>query len=284
MTNTVAIHCTTFWKDIHYYKGMLCSLRSFARGWSEYNVVVPDADYSRFLKLHQNFDIGIPWHVHSRPEPEGHGHPMHWLDQMTADRFTNADFVTYIDSDCIFLETIDAQELLDLSQPSNLKAYVTVEPWGDIHPARRTWRQGTEDALGIVSRGETMCGFPATYHRCFYPTLRERIEKVARKSLLDFVIGKPGVFPYGGFSEFVTMGNWALFNHPERHTAINPGHFKALGKLNQFWSHRQINEVLDPHSKSHLPILLGEQVDMTAERCYHYYFNVLYDRIREIQL
>lgn len=298
MNNTLAIHCTTFWKDIHYYKGLLCSLKTFARGWSEFNLVVPDTDHARFLKLHQCFDIGMPWHIYSRPEPPGHGHPMHWLDQMTADAHTNCDFITYMDADCIFTEAVNARECLYFSTPAGPagpadpadrpKAIVSVEPWPEAHPARRFWRKGSEDALGIVTHGETMCGFPTTYHRCMLPTLRERIQRVTGLSMLQFVMSKPAVFPYGGFAEFVTMGNWALYKHPDFHVAVSPDQHKVARKNTQFWSHRQINETFpqtDFHSsRQNLTAVLKDRDDVSAERCYQFLFTLLYDQIKEIQL
>lgn len=244
VTASVDILIASHAKDVWWLEQCLRSIDKFATGFREVHVAVPDIEKDAFKGL-ANAKVGkakLVWHF-LKDTKEGKGHLEQMIWKCSADLMSNADFITHIDSDCVFRQSVNPDDYFHKGKPVLL-----IESFDHLkssHPGRFGWKQPVDEALGGDCKFETMCRHPAVHYRNLYPELRCLIAVRHNATFQDYVLSRRDTFPYG-FAEFPTLGAMALSDAwKEKYHFIDvTKNRKAYppDKLIQFWSHGHPDE------------------------------------------
>ena len=168
----------------------------------------------------------LPWYVTVKRcrSFSGEGHGRHFsqpVEKLRAFRYTDADRVLFIDSDCVFTEMLDVA----IYEPP-----VIVAPWDRVGDAL-CWYEPTKLLLGFEPPFETMRRFPFVYPTWF---LRE---------LWQHLGGHAGIAArraqgLTAIPDFNLMGNYAIMRHPDKFELCREGCEGLPPRvIRQFWSH-----------------------------------------------
>lgn len=235
---TTDIFIVTHLKDKVWLEWCVKSIVKFVRGFHEIVVLVPKTEASHFsipgIQL-KAFD--------QMPEPRSHLH--HCLQKCCADQWCSADFMLYIDADCIFREPVDVTDYFVNGKPVLLmESYDWMARCGN--PAV-CWKQGTSDVLGFVPTHEFMRRHPAVHCRDLFPMFKAHIEKVHSMPLEKYALSRQASRPVG-FNDFNNLGAFAYRFLPERYEFIditNAPDKRPRDHLIQYWSHGDIGQPQD---------------------------------------
>jgi len=164
---------------------------------------------------------------------EGRGYLWQQYCKMSADRFTDAEVVVFMDSDCIVPRPLTPDMLY-----SKGKLNMVVTPYERM-PERFPWKPATEKALGFECPMETMRRHPFAYPMELIVRCREHLEALHGQPLKDYIMGQET------FSEFNALGAWCLSRHRDRFHVINTDLVELPPPLmDQYWSRDQNKAVL----------------------------------------
>jgi hypothetical protein len=224
----------TYAPDARWLQFCLRSIVKYARGFRRTLVLFPAAELMDFSNLIEEFK-NFPIIFKSFNERPGQGHMHHNIVKCRADLYTDADFITHIDSDCVLMGVLRPEDLL-----TNGKADVIYTKFSDC---QSPWQAVTENALRCRVDVETMRRHPFTYPRFLYGALRAHIEHVQGKAFDDYVFTAPGVGgAHRGFTEFCTLGAYAKYFHPDQFHFYDTTVGVKPNVVRQYWSYSRLND------------------------------------------
>lgn len=236
------IFIRSYWRDLDWLDLCLASIARFCRGFRAVVVVVPRST--------------VPW-LRRRPVrlesarlelcPD---YPDDYLGQqvtkLSADRWSNADLVCHVDSDCIFCRPTTPGDLLDQGRPR-----IVARPY-TLLGRHWPWQRPTEAFLGWEVSHDYMQRPPFLVPRWLYGELRGHAWAHHGMDLERYVLSRPP----RGFSEFNALGAYARVRHPDRFVWVDdsvsdPG----LPCCRWYWSWGG----LDDATRREIEDLLGSQ-------------------------
>jgi hypothetical protein len=189
-----ALFIRSYWRDLGWLALCLASVERFCHGFTETVVVLPRSSQSWLRRTR------LP--SFARVELCDVYHDDYLGQQITklhADEFTTADFVCYVDADCVFTTpTSPADFIVDG------RARVEKRPI-DTLPRERPWVRPTETFLGWPVQFDFMCHPPFTYPRWLLGRVRQHAVRTHRMALDVYIASQPP----RGFSEFNVLGAFA---------------------------------------------------------------------------
>jgi hypothetical protein len=204
------IFIRTFHRDAPWLSHALQSIRRFCRGYGGVHLVYPQEDESVIRQCVQGYTVTM----HPVQNNPGVGYLEQQVSKLTADTFTKADYILFVDSDCFMFRNNQPADWF-----TNGKIPHLITPWNMVGDAKM-WKAPTEKALGCEARYETMRRFPLVFPRSVIAGCRQHVERLHRKPIRDYVIEQQS------FSEFNVLGTYAMQFAPHAFTfldtTINP--------------------------------------------------------------
>jgi len=210
---TTAIFIKSYPGDFDWLGYCLRSIHKFATGFGEIIVAIPDTSSLDHLTAERVV----------RVQERGNGYYWQMLVKLDAPRFSSADAILFLDSDCIFTKPFDVSEMF--TDDGRLK--LLTRTWDEAGTGV-TWKDPADKALGWSTQVDTMCRHPMAYFRSTLVALRSHIEELHGLTLEEYVLQQPK------FIEFVTAGNFALEKDAEKYQVVQSGDYP--NPVRQHWS------------------------------------------------
>jgi len=187
----------SYYKDLGWLAYALRSIRRYCRGFSNVVLIVPRSSRERldWSGLSGDVTVNCPDY---RDDYLGQQ-----VTKLTADTFSDADYICHIDSDCVFTRPTSPDDLFEGGKP-----VVLMTPYSALD-RHVPWRELTERALEREVPWEFMRMPPYTFPRWIYGAFREHLAAVHGRPLEDYVLSQPA----RGFSEFNALGAFAYLYH-----------------------------------------------------------------------
>lgn len=218
----VDIFIRTYKNDLAWLQYCLKSIAKYVTGYRDIIICIPEN------QLHL---LGS-WNLTKERIVTCPVYPDDYLGQqvskLNADVYCEgADYILYVDSDCVFLKPFDCSNLLREENPVIYKTnYSQV---GDAI----CWKGITEKALNKKGiEFEYMRRLPLLYRTETLADLREYMELIHGVPVETYIKSQP----LRAFSEFNVLGAFADFFSPEKYVFINTDDGVEDPYLNQFWS------------------------------------------------
>ena len=147
--------------------------------------------------------------------PSSRGVP---IERLGAWRYSDADVLVFVDSDCVFCRPVDLQTdpTINLARP-----VVLWTEWAGSGPCEK-WRAPARAALGFDPPVLAMCRYPFVFKR---ETLR---------ACWDFCGGEKRLRTVD-LTDWEVIGNYAMTKRPDDVTKLHAGH-AGLACVRQFWN------------------------------------------------
>jgi FkbM family methyltransferase len=248
---TTDVFYVSYGKDAEWLSWSLKTVLKNLSGFRRIHIVCPEQD--RMLFPCDPFKIIL----HPIPDWSGLGYYWQQWVKMTADTYSDADFICHIDSDVFVKEPVSVSDFFTGDLPSWLHAFYAECP-------DTPWQAPTQRATGTECPREFMQGFPFILHRETYGKARAWIEGVHGKGCAEYIRkafqnGEPPAF-----SEFNFLGNVAWATQHGEYAWVDRNHQQwpaGFHRTRQFWSHApledhlpEIKQMLDG-GKAHHPVV-----------------------------
>ncbi len=215
---TTAIFIRSYRNDFPWLSYCLRSIQKFATGFSEIVVVIPDTDNLDHLTAEKVF----------KEKETMDGYMMQQASKMMADTYTDADFICYVDSDCVFTEPVTPETFMTDGRVNWLYT-----PWDRIaEETRAVWQEVMRRCIGEDPPAEFMRRHPQVIPRWALQEFRGFIAEKHGVSLEHYISVQPG----RAFSEFNTIGHYLWLHHREKIHFMNTEDFLPPAVLLQKWS------------------------------------------------
>jgi hypothetical protein len=223
------IFIRSYYKDFQWLRYSLRSIEKYCRGFSKVVVVVPESS-------RQKLDwLGLAGDLTFTCNDQRDDYLGQQVTKLTADLFSEADFICHVDSDCVFRQPTTPQSLFEKGKPRVLMA-----PY-DRLDSHIPWRGLVEQVLRRPVEYEFMRMPPYTFPRWIYNCLREHVASLHGISLEDLILAQPP----RGFSEFNVLGAYAFYHHPEKFHWLDVAAWpSAREHCRTFWSWGGIDETV----------------------------------------
>ncbi|HEY0484017.1 MAG TPA: DUF6492 family protein [Kofleriaceae bacterium] len=214
----------SYYKDFEWLAYCLRSIERYGRGFRRVIVIVPRSSRAKLDWLGIRADTIVDCEDH-RDDYLGQQ-----VTKLTADRYTDAELLCHIDSDCLFRRTTTPDALVVAGRPRVLMAaYRALDP-------RLAWQAVTERLLGEPVEYEFMRTPPYVFPRWLYAALRGHVEALHRTSIERYILAQPP----RGFSEWNALGAFAYRHHRSAFEFVDvgagPSPLVDDGPLRVFWS------------------------------------------------
>lgn len=238
------IFIVSFWRDFPYLEFALKSIGKFVSGFAGVTVLVPDTDLQGLLAIPKPMELLPMFRARAFAEWPGKGMLHHERQIVYADQWCpEAEFITHMDSDTIFTAPVTLETFIKDGKP--ILQYERFDSIGKRHGGVMEWQRVTERCLPFPIEFETMRQHGATYHRGLYARTRELMTDKTGMAVDEYIKSQGNAFPQG-FCEFVTLGNVAIFEFPDRYHLADcskkPNPDKGDFPIAQFWSHAPIDQ------------------------------------------
>jgi hypothetical protein len=231
---TTDIHIVSVGKHFNHLKYALRSIKKFASGFRKTIVLVPTKDMDAARKLIADAPDNIQLMDFFEWPGKGMLHHMYLI--MSADKYTDADFILHFDSDCVFTEPVTPEDYFVDGKP--VLMYADFDWLVNTQQANlRMWQDVTKNAIGGPVPIETMRRHPAVHYRELYALARNMMENNTGQPVSSYIERQRDEFPQT-FCEYVTLGNVAWRCIPDKYAWRNQqteGFPPA--KIHQNWSH-----------------------------------------------
>lgn len=207
---TCDIFLRSYAADLPWVPWALRSIHKFVTGIREIIVVVPANDYEQFKGLNLTKEALASSRFAA---PEFDDYLVQQADKLHADLYTDADLILYWDSDVIAIRPFSPLTLMLGGRPRCLETPFEKLVNADGSPAT-PWKEIAERALGHPVGKERMRSHPMMTHRSALIGLREYMEALHKKPLVDYIASQPG----RQFSEFNILHSWAARHSPHLFT------------------------------------------------------------------
>lgn len=242
-TDILIVSCA---KHFDWLRFALKSIDRFARGFRQCKVLIPENDHDKLQHLLGEFSgcFGIPIRIALFRDWTGKGFLRHEHIIMTADEWTDADFILHTDSDCLFVEPFSPEDYFVDGKPVLMHArYEWLK--NEVQANLDMWRVAVESAIGPPVEQETMRRHPAVHPRLVYAVARHLMVKHTGKPVDEYIQSCREEFPQT-FAEHPTLGAVAWremhdayhwIDHEQLHKTNTPWP-ASTNKLTQWWSHQ----------------------------------------------
>jgi hypothetical protein len=234
---SIDIFIRSYPHDYEFLNYCLHSIKKFVTNYRYINICVREKDYDKLL---QYVDVSS-CKLHKCHDFQDHeDYCGQQIIKMCADIYTDADYICYIDSDCILKEQIDLKEYYF----ENGKIILLKDKWEDVGNGI-VWKNCLKE-LNLLTGYEFMRRLPQIYPRDFLKKLRKYIEDTTHK---DFITTALDIHKKYGFSEFNIMGSY-LYLHENENMIFEIGkEYKKPPKNAQFWSHDDKEKIISEMKK-----------------------------------
>lgn len=229
----ISIFIKTYKNDFAWLFYCLKSIKKYCTGYDKVIIIVPSQDAKEWNAM--KFDFPKRTEIFFVNE-EGNGYLFQQYVKMSAWKYSDADYIKFFDSDCIFTEKVNLQDEIAGGKPT-----ILYTDYNKVEDAI-CWKKPTEKFIGQEINYELMRRNGLVYHRS---TLEN-----AYKLHSDL---KERILNSKQFSEFNAIGAYALTKEKSKYTFINTdtGKFKPT-PFKQYWSWSG----LTPEEKKELQSLL----------------------------
>ncbi len=199
MSATCDILIRSYYKDFDWLELCVRAIRKYCSGFRDVVLVVPESSRERLMKR----SIAVDRTFYCRDYADDYLGQQ--VTKLLADTFSDADFVSHVDSDSMFVRPTAASELFDAD-----RCHIHMTRYDRL--TRRWWQTTTERFLCQPVAFDFMRRQPQTYPRWLYAELREFAQRVHHVELSEYVLAQPRQ----GFSEFNALGAYAHHYHRDR--------------------------------------------------------------------
>jgi len=224
----IDIFIRTYPKDYEILKYCLFSIEKNLSGYNKIIICVRDKDLNTFKNIFNNKCNSNSYKIvtdHDFPDD------IDYLGQQTsklnADHWTDAEYLCYIDSDCIFDNPVDISKYFF---DENNKINMLYEEWKYVGDAIM-WKKCL-NYLGLLTKYEFMRRLPQIYPVKILTLIRKLISEKTNK---DFINGSILIYKNYQFSEFNIMGAYLYKNFKNEINFINSKEIKNI--CVQLWSY-----------------------------------------------
>lgn len=216
----VDIFIRTYANDIEALKYCLASINKYCSEFRDIIITVPAKDrhllgYDPRYKV-----ITVPHYANDYLGQQA-------TKLMAHEHCGNADYVMFIDSDCVVTENVTPKSFMRNNRPYILKTRYS--ELGDSVP----WQSITERALGWKPEWEYMRRHPLMYHIEHLSQLRNYMQIKHTKRLETYILEQPN----NAFSEFNVLGAFCERYYSDRYHFQDTAEELPKPKILQFWSH-----------------------------------------------
>lgn len=216
---TTDIFIKSYRGDFEWLPGCLHSIQKYATGFRDVVIVVPDTDSLDHLTVEKVIKV----------TELGHPYMFQQVVKMFADTYTNADFISFVDSDCVFTSPVTPETFMTNGKPNWLHT-----PWDKTgEDARSAWGDVMLKCIGEFPPSEFMRRHPQLVPRWALEEFRGFVSSKHGVSLDHYILNQPGRC----FSEFNCLGFFLWLHHREKFHWINTEEWLPPAVLKQFWSH-----------------------------------------------
>lgn len=211
----IDIFIKSYEKDFELLEYAIRSIQKFATGVRQI-VFVSDLDWrwtsEWFMHQYRYEKLKIPIRWEERPRDKQPGYAWQQVIKLTADQYTDAEYIWFHDSDTILTRPVDASELFLNGKPYWLKT-----PYGDARPDQLVWKPIQEAFVGKPALYELMRRHDFLVHRSWLEKLRDFCEIKHDQTIEQYIMGKadPKQPLALCFSEFNVLGHFLHERHPE---------------------------------------------------------------------
>lgn len=247
----IDIFIRTYKKDFPLLKYSIYSILKFAKSYRNVIVTVRNKEYNELLSFLKNeifyqenmniIKIYSVYNFHDKIDYLGQQ-----ITKLNAHLFTSADYILYIDSDCIFYNYFDINDLF-----TNGKIDLMVEKWEDLPNTYEVWQNFLE-LIDINTPYEYMRRLPLIYPSSVLKDIRVFITNKYNKPFEEacfhiYNLAKnksPHRYPLF-FSEFNLIGAYSFLYKSEHFNFVSPCDktIKAV-PLKQF-QYNEYNNIID---------------------------------------
>ena len=196
----IDIFYKSYSKDFKWLYYSLDSVKKFISGYRKIHIVIPSKEQNLFDRS-KLADLNYELHL---VDEVGDGYLYQQFIKLTAFEYSDADFIYFVDSDCVFYKTTNLEDLLEDNKPEIL--YTDYKDVGDAI----CWKQPTEKYLGVKVQYEFMRRLPFFYRR-------DTLIRVAQlnKHLQQYILSQDQ------FSEFNVLGQYQFLNEKDNYRFVN---------------------------------------------------------------
>ena len=221
--NTVDIFIKSYGKDYKLLHYAIKSILKNVTGWRKIILLTPDSD-----KLDYTFDDTIE---HFKVHEEGNGYLFQQWCKISAHRYSDAKFIMFADSDCIFDKPLNLQDLVKGGKPEIL--YTSYDKVGEAI----CWKKPTEDFIKEPVEFEFMRRNCMIYRTSTLRAIAEYEQNL-----------KHNILTADKFSEFNAMGAFAFKYERENYTFVNTDNWEYTEPFHiQLWSWAEKGNGNPPH-------------------------------------
>lgn len=198
----VDIFIKTHAKDYDWLHWCLKSIERFCQGFRNVVIVSPDPAPGFAMK-------DVTWIAGSENSP---GYLAQQARKLHADQDTNADYILFMDSDCVFTKPVTPQDFIRDGKPIWLKT-----PFGNARDDQQVWKPVMAKFLGKESQHEFMRRHPFILPRWAFTELRNFCRYKHGMELSDYVMAQAAPGQMLTFSEWNCAG---FFLHEFHHDKV----------------------------------------------------------------
>lgn len=225
---TIDIFLKSYAKDFPLLKYALMSIQKYVTGYSSLIIVVDENDGRGFTEhiLHYCPKNTAVWFV----QDKGNGYLWQQVCKLKAHKYSNAEYIMFSDSDCIFDHHINLQDFIAEDKPEIL--YTDYNKVGQAI----CWKEPTEAFIDDVMPWELMRRNCLIYHRSTLLNLGYFCKEQHDRSIEDYVMES------GKFSEYNAIGAYAFLHEPGKYNFVNTDEWQYTPpKGEQLWSWAEKN-------------------------------------------
>lgn len=218
-------------KDYEWLNYCLRSIDKHASGFRNVVLYLPDHGDGLVIPLGLQGRLNIKCGADSQP-----GYLWQQVVKLDADAATDADFILYMDSDCIFTRDVTPEDFIKDGKP--VWGYAKADAIRDDQ--RKTWFPVMEKFLRKTPEAEFMRRHPFCVHRSMLQDVRQYCRYAHGTELSAYIMAqaKPGNPLHLGFSEWNCLGFFLHEFHRDKVHWVEQGSAEwAPECVHQEWSH-----------------------------------------------
>lgn len=209
----------TYSKDLPWLAYCLRSIEKFAKGFNDIVITIPQEQRNLLDKFNLTKE-----HISIVPNYKN-DYLGQQVSKMNAFKYSSADTVTFMDSDCIFTREIRPEYLFQDGKPIVLKTHYSKV--GDAI----CWKEPTERALGAEVEYEYMRRHPMTFYTKDIEAANKHIEKTKQVTADQYILSQKT------FSEFNYLGAYINKYKSDKYVFVDtniPTVDTSAGQVNSF--------------------------------------------------
>lgn len=229
----IDIFIRTYSKDFQILKYCLKSIKKFASGYRNIILCVREKEYDQLLQQ-LNVEISdctIIKAVNFSDEIDYCGQQ---ISKLNAHNHTNAEYICFVDSDCIFYNYVNLEEAFF---DENKKLILLKDYWNDVGDAL-CWKPCLSK-LELLTEYEFMRRIPQVYPTSIFSPIKKIIES---KMGTSWHVGCLQIYNEYKLSEFNIMGSYMYMYDKENTNFLFSNDNKIIIPTKQFWSYSFHND------------------------------------------